>query len=116
MKTQLLGMKRKQNRSDAAMESRWRARDISLTIAQYNALLKDQGFCCAICKRHEDMFKNGLSVDHDHFSGEVRSLLCLNCNALLGHAKDSIGVLEVVMQYLMREISLESIERSIANG
>jgi len=30
----------------------------------------------------------------------VRGLLCWNCNALLGNAKDSAGVLEAAIAYL----------------
>jgi hypothetical protein len=112
-KTQVLGMRRKQNKSDKALEARWRAKDIALTVAQYNALLEDQNFCCAICDKHEDMFRHGLGIDHDHFSGEVRGLLCVNCNALLGHAKDRIDTLERAIKYLSRELSLESIAGEI---
>lgn len=115
-KTQILGMRRKQNNSDKALETRWRARDIALTVPQYNALLVDQDYCCAICGRHEDMFKYGLGIDHDHSSGEVRGLLCTNCNALLGHAKDSIGILESAIKYLSRELSLESIVGAIPDA
>lgn len=108
-KTLKFGMRR-QTISDKAFEGRWRGKGVSITAAQYNALIEDQEFCCAICKAHQDTFKYGLCIDHDHESGDVRGLLCINCNALLGHAKDSAGILESAISYLLREISLESIE------
>lgn len=108
-KSQLIGIRNKQNISDKEMEGRWREKGFILTVRQYNALLLKQNFCCAICYLHKGLFKHGLGVDHDHYSGEVRGLLCVNCNALIGHAKYRIDTLEKAIAYLSREISLESI-------
>lgn len=41
-----------------------------------------------------------LHVDHDHETGLIRGLLCHHCNTLLGHAKDSVDVLEAAIVYL----------------
>ena len=49
-----------------------------------NKKLKEQNYCCAICNRHRDEFKRNLSVDHDHKTGKVRSLLCIICNTNVG--------------------------------
>lgn len=56
-----------------------------MTENDYNILLTSQGGRCAICGK--SVFENGqlLSVDHDHMTGEVRSLLCSLCNTGIGH-------------------------------
>lgn len=54
---------------------------------------------CAICKHPEG--EKRLHVDHDHDTGLVRGLLCGNCNALLGHARDSTEILRRAIYYLI---------------
>lgn len=50
----------------------------------YDNLLLKQDYRCFICNvKHEDMSK-GLHIDHDHNNGEIRGLLCSNCNGSLG--------------------------------
>lgn len=88
---------------------------IPITEWQYVALLADQNFSCAICGRHQDCFRFGLQVDHDHQSGDVRGLLCHNCNAMLGQCRDSIGVLEAGIAYLSREVCLPSMASELEN-
>ena len=66
-----------------------------------------QGGTCAICRRVNPPRKNGdeepLSIDHDHFSGQTRSLLCTNCNLALGRIEGPSGCpLEQAQEYLMR--------------
>jgi hypothetical protein len=64
----------------------------------YLALKDLQGDVCAICgKERTERF---WSVDHNHETGSVRGLLCQNCNALLGMAKDDIRVLQSAIEYL----------------
>lgn len=43
---------------------------------------------------------NGLHIDHDHITGNVRGLLCMSCNTALGSFKDSISDLENAIKYL----------------
>ena len=61
--------------------------DISL--ATYNAMLKHQGGGCAICGKARDRDGKYLSVDHDHETGEIRGLLCSQCNHALGLLQES---------------------------
>ena len=70
-----------------------------ITLEDYHRLATHQGFVCGICGEEES---NGraLSVDHCHETGEVRGLLCSNCNTALGLFKDSPGNLEAAMEYL----------------
>ncbi len=55
---------------------------------------------CAICGIPEDELKRSLDIDHCHFSGKVRGLLCSNCNHGIGKFKDKIEVLEKAIKYL----------------
>jgi len=72
-----------------------------LTMEQYAKLLEQQGGVCAICKGEETRAAPvNLAVDHDHETGEVRGLLCSNCNRALGLFKDSAENLEKAARYL----------------
>lgn len=60
-----------------------------ITVEQYDSLLKEQNFCCAICDRHESEFKRRLAVDHNHVTREIRGLLCNYCNhRVVGRHRD----------------------------
>lgn len=64
-----------------------------ITAEQYNALLEEQGGCCALCERPASCQIRRLHVDHDHrccpdvgrSCGRcIRGLLCGGCNRALG--------------------------------
>lgn len=62
-------------------------------------MLESQGGCCAICSGGTSF--NYFATDHDHATGEVRGLLCANCNKrLLPAAKNSIDILYKAIDYL----------------
>ena len=82
-------------------------RYFGITVEQYTALLSSQQGVCAICKKPETMLrKNGkprlLSVDHSHQTGEIRGLLCVHCNQMLGQCGDSAETLLAAACYLER--------------
>ena len=52
-------------------------------LQEFTSLLFTQGGLCAACNR-----RPGTQVDHDHTTGEVRGILCLECNAALGALRD----------------------------
>lgn len=69
-------------------------------LEQFNQMFAKQSGCCAICGRHQTEFVKGLAVDHDHATGAIRQLLCVNCNHGLGCFMDSIGLLHKAVEYL----------------
>lgn len=72
-----------------------------LTPVEYSQLLAGQEERCAICGTR-DWKGPGRKphVDHDHSTGKVRGLLCVDCNALLGRAHDNPEVLAKAIAYL----------------
>ena len=72
-----------------------------ITREQKYALLKQQGDRCSICKTRNSG-KFDWHTDHDHITNTVRGILCLNCNHLLGKAKDSLKILLAAAAYLIR--------------
>ena len=58
----------------------------------YNELFTAQNGKCAICGKHQSELKNALHLDHNHITGNVRGLLCCNCNLGLGNFKSDYGV------------------------
>lgn len=75
-----------------------------LSFEDYESMILEQKGLCAICNQPETRTLNGnivrLSVDHDHFTDQVRKLLCTRCNLLLGQANDDISILEMAIKYL----------------
>ena len=55
---------------------------------------------CECCGRSEKEFVKGLSIDHCHKSGEVRGVLCPNCNTAIGLFNDDPGVMKKAIGYL----------------
>lgn len=83
-----------------------------ITIKDYNVMLERQRYSCAICGKPADECKRDgkyvhrpLFIDHDHTTGQIRGLLCDNCNFILGHAKDNIHILENAIKYLNGDLN-----------
>jgi len=51
-----------------------------ITTIQYEQMLLKQNNNCAICDKSSFDFKRRLHIDHNHSSGQIRGLLCVNCN------------------------------------
>jgi len=56
---------------------------------------------CDVCGRPPT--GNRLSIDHNHVTGELRGLLCINCNTGLGMFKDNPELLLLAVDYLDKE-------------
>lgn len=62
---------------------------------EFDELVRQQGGACAICERPDPEH-----VDHNHETGDVRGILCFNCNGGLGHFRDSIDAMLAAAVYL----------------
>jgi len=55
---------------------------------EYLDLYKKQNGRCALCRKNlhlpNRLLKTNIHVDHNHMTGEVRGMLCMNCNVNLG--------------------------------
>jgi len=69
-------------------------RRYGLTVADVDAMIEAQGGTCAVCPGSPQ------HVDHDHETGEIRGILCFNCNQALGNARDDVNVLRGLARYL----------------
>lgn len=71
-----------------------------ITYEQWESMREKENFSCMICGISEEEIGRKLDVDHCHISGKVRGVLCNLCNTALGHARDSIAILESAINYL----------------
>ena len=77
-----------------------------VTVPKLEETLEAQDSKCAICKTDlPDLLvyenrRRGYAIDHNHDTNEFRGILCLNCNSLLGMAKDSKDILLAAVDYL----------------
>ena len=77
-----------------------------LTLEDFDQMKKNQNNRCAICNSkprkngHQTVTK--LSVDHCHDTGQVRGLLCNNCNRALGYFQDNAEIIKLGYEYLMK--------------
>ena len=65
--------------------------------ADVERMIEEQNGLCAICEENPPEH-----VDHDHETGEVRGILCFNCNGGLGQFRDRVDILKKAITYLER--------------
>jgi hypothetical protein len=70
-----------------------------ITVEDYGRMFIEQNGRCAICGKHQLELSCILGVDHDHVTGKIRGLLCVNCNRNLG-ILENIEFVEKVKKYL----------------
>ena len=86
-----------QRRRDAHLR-----RKFGIDHAKYLAMLEFQGSVCAICKADKPGGNCAVfHVDHNHNTGEIRGLLCSNCNRLLGYCHDNPDILRRAIEYIV---------------
>lgn len=78
-----------------------RKRLYGLGPGEFEALLRQQDWLCAICREEFGGMSPGQGpyVDHDHTSGHRRGLLCAGCNGALGYVERA-GWVEAAGRYL----------------
>lgn len=98
-KRRVFNKKRKEQNRELYYKKRY-----GITLLEYNTLLTNQDYKCAICKMSETNLKHGrntyFAVDHCHTTGKVRGLLCYKCNSVLGFVNDSTECLANAIKYL----------------
>lgn len=81
----------------------------NMTNEEYEEMLASQNGLCAICHQKNSKEGERLAIDHDHETGEVRALLCYNCNTLLGHCKENTQILANALSYLLKYRKFEEV-------
>ena len=74
-------------------------REYGLTLEQFDVMLKQQNNKCYICGKE---FAKQACIDHNHETGNVRKLLCHDCNLTLGQYEKmkKSGMLNLFEDYL----------------
>lgn len=75
-------------------------RQYGITLDEYNQMLENQDYKCAICGNEDEVEGRRLAIDHCHTEGKVRGLLCGKCNRGLGLFYDNATLLKNAISYL----------------
>ena len=73
---------------------------IGMSLEQKEELLASQGNKCASCGSPDPGGKGGWHTDHDHNTNFIRSILCVQCNTLLGFLEKQSTRVEQLKAYL----------------
>jgi hypothetical protein len=112
--TVLAQAKEARRRPAAQRRARERAfqKAYGISLDDYEEMLAAQGNACAIC-REVCVTGRALAVDHDHETGQVRGLLCANCNRAIGMFQDDPDRLLDAATYLLAQRSvLDEVRRA----
>jgi Recombination endonuclease VII len=81
-------------------------RAYGLTLEQQEVMLNLQNSCCFICNRpisfglYDKRKKEMACIDHNHTTGELRKVLCNDCNVGLSRFNDDPNILLKAYTYL----------------
>ena len=99
----------------ASTRKSWLKRQYGITPEEYDEMLKRQEGMCAICFTSKPTGKwEVFAVDHCHVTGDVRGLLCNECNRGLGLLRDSKDILRSALDYLDGHTKKTQEEKEIA--
>jgi hypothetical protein len=71
-----------------------------LTKEEFLELAERQGYSCLICNTSAKDAPYRLAVDHDHYTNEIRGLLCSSCNWGIGILGDNPDRIQRAVGYL----------------
>ena len=89
--------RKKYRDSGKSNESRIKYR-YGISKEEFNLILEKQNHICPICGESFDLRKK--YIDHDHSTKKVRGIVHMQCNTLMGLAKDNPQILENAATYL----------------
>jgi hypothetical protein len=75
-------------------------RKFGISLDEYEKLARQQKYKCKICSKNIRDNGKRLAVDHCHSTGEIRSLLCNNCNVVVGFLDDDPNLAEKIGKYI----------------
>jgi len=75
----------------------WKRNGIDPVSAE-QMLEEHDGYCA--CCGSDDHKGRGWCIDHCHTTGEVRGIVCILCNTMLGMARDDPKILQAGIDYL----------------
>jgi hypothetical protein len=107
-----MGEWRKRNKKQVAniMRKRHYQKRYGCTIDDYNRQLDLQNGECAICGRCDNYPDNYFCIDHNHYTGKMRGLVCTACNYLIGQVENNLVIsgkkFEKVQNYLAFYVDL----------
>lgn len=72
-----------------------------ITLEDKEIMVQSQDNKCMICKKTFTSLKN-THLDHDHKTGNLRDILCSDCNRGLGCFRDNSEILQEACKYLLK--------------
>ena len=88
-----------------------------LTLEDYERMVARQRGRCAICHRKRPAADGReWTIDHDHVTGQVRGLLCNDCNRAIGLLRDDPKILRAAVQYVERHRQLQLVGPAVKAG
>lgn len=75
----------------------------NITIDEWDRIFEEQKGRCRICGIHQLELRYRLNTDHNHKTGKVRGLLCIDCNIGLRYLDDEEFIIKA-KKYLKGEL------------
>jgi hypothetical protein len=70
-----------------------------INLEQFDEMLGLQENLCALCG--DKMISSRVRcIDHDHKTGQIRGIICRDCNLMLGYAKENPAILGQGIEYI----------------